>query len=289
MHTIRLFREVNYPGDRGPSRGMYALQRALREANWPWLKIGSVLHPGEIPWVWLYRDAEMAVQLALWGWPFILGPNVLFKNSHLPGCDVNEMVLLDAASCRLQFTESEWYAALIQQHCNRNEAPIILWSYPIDPQPDGPLAAKYDLLIYLKNLGLGREAVLAQECWPNSNTVVYGKYNRDEMIRLARQSRAALYLSSDDRGPLAAAEIALAGCPLVGIERGCPWVATPGLGVRLVHFGAPELWEACEQAVMMNRDLVRATALEHFSTNKTVKIIHDALEPIAMGEQSCGG
>ncbi len=34
-------------------------------------------------------------------------------------------------------------------------APIVLWPYPIDPLPGGPLPPRYDLLIYEKS-GFGR-------------------------------------------------------------------------------------------------------------------------------------
>jgi hypothetical protein len=278
-----MLRAVIHPGNRGPERGQFSLQAALRKEAWSWFKIGGPLLPGEIPWIWSFLDAPIAVQFNQWGWPFIIGPNVFFGRSSNPGKGRFEAEVLDAEYCKLQFTESEWYAALIQQHCNHNEAPIILWSYPIEPQPLGPLPAEYDLLIYLKDMTLGREVLKLQNRWPKSNLVVYGKYNRGEMIDLARKSRAAAYISSDDRGPLAAAEIAITGCPLVGIERGCPWVTTPGLGVQIPHFGEPGLLDACDQAMSMDRESVRGVATERFATSRTIKIIKDALEPIALG------
>ena len=277
-HNIRIIRKETSPGTRGPSRGMCALQNALRKANFPWLWIGGHLECGDIPWVWLYKDAQIALQYNEFGWPFIIGPNVLFSNSYRPGFGKYEKDILDAENCRLMFTESEWYASLIQSHCNHNEAPIVIWSYPIEPQPDGPLPAEFDLLIYLKDMSLGRESIRAAERWPKSHVVVYGTYNRDALIEIARRSRACLYLCNDDRGPLAAAEIALAGCPLIGVERGCPWVLTPGLGVHLLHFG--KLIEAEQEAMAMDRGAVREVALKRFATERTVEIIKNALEPI---------
>jgi hypothetical protein len=283
MPRIRLIREIEYPENYGPPRGMYALQHSLREADFPWLVIGGHPRPDEIPWIWNWLDSHIAVQYAEWDWPFIIGPNIFFHDSHNPGRLKHEAKLLDASSCVMQFTESEWYANLIQQHCDRNEAPIILWSYPIDPQPDGPLPIEYEALVYLKDMSLGREALRAQERWKKSNLVVYGKYDRDAMIEISRRSRFCLYLSSDDRGPLAAAEIALAGCPLVGIERGCPWVMKPGLGVEIAHWGQPGFWESCDTAATLNREEVRLHALEHFATSKTIRAIKDALEPLCAG------
>jgi len=266
---------------------MYALQKALRAQEWPWFKIGGHPKLGDIPWIWLFKDSALALHFNEWGWPFIIGPNVLFANSATPGSGNHETELLDAESCALQFTESNWYSALIQQHCDRNEAPIVLWRYPIEPKPGGPLEAEFDLLVYLKDMTKGREMMRAVERWPRSNVAVYGHYNREEMIEIARRSRCCLYLSSDDRGPLAAAEIALAGCPLVGVERGCPWVSSgDGVGLEVRHFGQPGLFDACAEAMTYNRDGVRDAALRHFDTKLTVETIRKALEPIAMEDGS---
>jgi len=279
--NIRIIRQQNEPGDRGPSRGMYALQKALRERDIPWLKVGGPLKSGDIPWIWLYKDANLAIHFNdYFGWPFILGPNVLFWDSYNPGKKEYERKLLDANSCALMFTESLWYAALIQQNCNHNEAPIKIWPYPIDPQPDGPLAPEFDLLIYLKDMTMGREAIRAQERWPKSNLVTYGRYDRNDLIELARRSRACLYLCNDDRGPLAAAEIALAGCPLVGVERGCPWTTEHMLGVNLPHFSTPVMVRGVEAAMDMDRHVVRKSAQKFFDADGIVDTVVEALEPL---------
>jgi hypothetical protein len=277
---IRLMRSVNEPGDRGPSRGMYALQRALRKENIPWLKIGGALKLSEIPWFWLYRDSTVAAQFSDWGWPFVIGPNVLFKNSGNPGCDSAERSLLDAESCALQFTESVWYASLIKRYCNHNEAPIVLWPYPISPVPGGPLPVKHDVLLYLKDMILGKEVIRAQKRWPKHCAFIYGHYNRDDMILAARQSRFCLYLSTDDRGPLALAEILLAGCPAIGIPTGAPWLSIdPRAGISIPHWG---LLEDAERSIAsFSREAVREWAMDYFSGQRTVGIIKAALEPIA--------
>lgn len=59
---------------------------------------------------------------------------------------------LDAANCRAMFCHSEWYRDLIAKHRgSANQSPIVLWPYPIDPWPGGPLPDEYDLLMYAKN------------------------------------------------------------------------------------------------------------------------------------------
>ena len=278
MPNVRMLRNVHSPDGSGPGNGMWALQRALQQANFPWLKIGGALQSGEIPWAWLYRDVPVVLVFAHYGWPFIIGPNVLFASSANPGKGKYETALLDCDSCVMQFTESEWYAALIHRHCDRNEAPIVLWRYPIDPQPAEPLPVEYDLLIYLKDMKLGREVIRARERWPNSNIVVYGHYQREAMIDLARRSRFAIYLSSDDRGPLALAEIMLSGCPTIGIPYGAPWIENHVSGISIPHWG---LMNEAEQLVQtIDRNAVRAWALDAFSTAKTVEIIRSALEPL---------
>lgn len=280
MRTIRLLRAVNEPGNRGPARGQFALQRALRQVKPEWLEIGGQLQFGEIPWAWSYEDAAIVVKFAEWGFPFCVGPNFLFHSSREPGRMPHEQIVLDAPSCELLFTESDWYAELIQQHCLRNKAPIAIFSYPIDPQPEGPLEAKRDLLIYLKKPDFVPQIRAVQNGpWERSVIITYGCYERDAMILAARHSRACLYLSDDDRGPLALAEIMLAGCPAIGVPRGAPWIVNGVSGIKL------ERWEringAVKRAIRINRQKVRAWALERFATTRSVGIVLAALEAVA--------
>ena len=85
-----------------------------------------------------------------------------------------ERELCNAASCRLQFTESVWYRDWILAHCGpAMRAPIVLWPYPIDPLPGGPLPPCYDLLIYEKS---GFDRALPRRLsrrWPASVRVRY--------------------------------------------------------------------------------------------------------------------
>lgn len=279
MKTIRLIREVHEPTGRGPGNGQAALQKVLRAASIPWLIVGGHLQSGEIPWLWSWQDAGIAAMFAQWQWPFVIGPNMFFHRSDFPGSTRYEADLLDAESCSLVFTESEWYRDLIALNRNHNIAPIAIFSYPIDPQPDGPLPVEYDALIYSKDRKLGKELLLAEKAWPRHKTFVYGAYDREEMIEAARRSRLCIYLSSDDRGPLALAEILLAGCPAIGIERGSPWLINGVSGEIIGNW--TQIPEAAERVLQIDRKTVREWAVDRFATDQQVSKIIEALKPIA--------
>lgn len=159
------------------------------------------------------------------GLPFFQGPNMLFANSNTPRIDQEECALLDSPNCLAMFCHSEWYRDLIAaQRGPNNKSEIVMWPYPIDPMPEGPLPAKYDLLIYAKN---GHRPGLLEhlaELYPNHFQIHYGQYKREELFAAARQSRACAYLADDDHGPLALQEILLAGCPTVGVRTGAPFI-----------------------------------------------------------------
>jgi hypothetical protein len=59
----------------------------------------------------------------------------------------------------------------------------------------------------------------------------YGQYKREQLFEAARRSRACAYLADDDHGPLALQEILLAGCPVVGIRTGAPFIQDGLTGV----------------------------------------------------------
>jgi hypothetical protein len=278
MH-VRLIREVLAPTGRGPGNGMFALQRALRAARPAWLHIGGPLRDGEMPWFWCWEDRAAACACAATQLPFVIGPNMLFANWTTPCATFGERELCNAATCRLQFTESAWYRRWILEHCGpAMRAPIVLWPYPIDPLPGGPLPARYDLLIYEKS---GFDPALPKRLtrrWPAAARVRYGRYRRGELTEVARQSRACLYLSSNDRGPLALAEILLAGCPAVGVAHGAPWIAEGQTGFRVGALDFALLCQALEKAVQLNRQDVRAAAMERFDGGATVQTIIRALD-----------
>jgi glycosyltransferase involved in cell wall biosynthesis len=276
---VRLIREVRAPSGRGPGNGMFALQRALRKVRPEWLHIGGPLADGEMPWFWCWEDRTAACACAAANVPLVIGPNMLFANWAVPCGVPGERELCDAASCRLQFTESAWYRDWIRAHCGpAMRAPIVLWPYPIDPLPGGPLSPCYDLLIYEKSgfdRGLPRQL---RRRWPASVQVRYGRYRRERLIELARQSRACVYLSNSDRGPLALAEILLSGCPAVGVARGAPWIVDGQTGFQVRAFDFAALCAAIEQAMRLNRQAVRAVALERFNTDMIVETILRALD-----------
>jgi hypothetical protein len=278
MRSVRLIRAVSEPGCTGPCNGQYALQKALRAAAPEWLRIGGTLCGGEIPWFWSWEDRDAAAMCALAGQPFVIGPNVLFEHSRYPCRIAAERTICDSASCRLMFTESAWYRDLIEKHRGpRNQAPIVLWPYPIDPKPGGPLPAEYDLLIYAK--GSWRRGLVGwlRRCFPRSRLVVYGRHRREELFDFARRSRCCLYLSHDDRGPLALAEILLAGCPAIGIPTGAPFVEHGRSGVVLGGFEPHACLQAVASCQALKREDVAALAAEQFDTGRIVRIILSAL------------
>ena len=97
-------------------------------------------------------------------------------------------------------------------------------------------------MIYEKS-GVDREIVeRLKRSWSRHARVGYGRYRREQLFALARRSRCCIYLSDDDRGPLALAEILLAGCPAVGISRGAPFVEPGRSGVLLDRLTAKSAW-----------------------------------------------
>jgi hypothetical protein len=282
MTTIRLIREVTEPSGRGPGNGQYALQRALRERAPKWLKIGGKLADDDIPWVWCWLDMQLALRCEQDDRLFIIGPNVLFNDSYWPGRAPGERLLCDARHCALMFTESAWYCDLIEgQRGPNNRAEIVVWPYPIEPRPGGPLSPWYDLLIYAKGqdwCGLTQQLASA---FPNSCQITYGKYQRDDLIKLARRSRCCAYLSEDDRGPLALAEILLCGCPAIGVPTGAPFVEPGENGVLLRRFHPPAIIEAVAACHAIDRRTVSKLATVKFDAGRIVGIILSALRKLA--------
>jgi hypothetical protein len=134
------------------------------------------------------------------------------------------------------------------------------------------------LLIYEKS---GFDEALSDELsrrWPASARVSYRWYRRDRLIAIARRSRACIYLSDCDRGPLALAEILLSGCPTVGVSRGAPWIVDGQTGFHVRDFRSPRLWGAIEQAMRLDRQSVCAAARARFDSGTIVQTILQALE-----------
>ena len=191
------------------------------------------------------------------------------------------------------FCHSEWYRDLIAKYRGpANQSEIILWPYPIDPWPGGPLPDEYDLLIYAKN---GHRPQLLEhlaEVFPRHIQIHYGRYRREELFEAARRSRACAYLADDDHGPLALQEILLAGCPTVGVRTGTAFVRTGQTGVVVDQLppgavcirsdeDAPSLeafLTAITKAQEFDRQNVRSLAVEQFDTNRTLNALTESLE-----------
>jgi hypothetical protein len=278
ISTVRLIREVTLPGGSGPLNGQYALQKALRCRAPKWLKIGGVLRRGEMPWIWCWADCDVAATCAADNRPFIVGPNVLFESSSHPCRVPAERAVCNAASCRLMFTESQWYADLIERYRGpENRAPIVLWPYPIDPSPGGPLPAEHDLLVYAK--GNYRKGLIARlkRNYPRMRLLVYGRFRREELFEAARRSLCCVYLSTDDRGPLALAEILLCGCPVVGVPTGAPFIQPGRTGVLLDRFFPAATLSAVARCRRIDRQAVAKLAAGQFDTARIVDTVIGAL------------
>ncbi len=285
MPSVRLIREVTQPGNSGPWNGQYALQRALRASGPEWLGIGGPLQRAEVPWIWCWEDRGLAALCATVGRPFVVGPNVLFANSREPCKFPAERVVCEAETCRLMFTESTWYKDLIDKHRGtRNTAPIVLWPYPIDPRPGGPLPLRHDLLIYAKSGYSGDLISLLQAQYPRSVVVRYGEYRREHLYALARRSRACAYLSDDDRGPLALAEILLSGCPAIGLSHGAPFIRSGHTGIIVSRFDPQICIESIDVCQQLDRHAVAAAAAHEFDTARIVGVVLSALKRIAVPE-----
>lgn len=280
---IELIGPVLEPGTNGPQNGMYALQKELRkriDAGLDWLSIKPLpVSKGAIPWFWNWQDRRYAMWWDAEGLPFIQGPNMLFINSATPRIDREECALLDSPNCLMMFCHSEWYRDLILANRGpNNKSEIVMWPYPIDPMPEGPLPAEYELLIYAKN---GHRPGLLEhlaELYSNHVQFHYGQFKRADLIEAARRSRACAYLADDDHGPLALQEILLAGCPAVGVRTGVPYLKDHLLGkiVRKLPPGKgfcsssdlshlDRFIKSIAEISFLNRDTIRSIAKSQFN------------------------
>jgi hypothetical protein len=294
---VELIGPMDAPGRDGPTNGMYALQKALRQRiaeGLDWLSIRSLpASQGALPWFWHWDDRRYAMWWAAEGQPFVQGPNMLFTASQSPRIDPEESALLDAANCRAMFCHSPWYRDLIARHRGpANQSRIVLWPYPIDPWPGEPLPDQYDLLIYGKN---GHRPQLLEhlaEVFPRHVQIHYGSYCREHLFEAARRSRACAYLADDDHGPLALQEILLAGCPTVGVRTGAAFVEHGVTGILVDRLPPGQqciasdddaaalatYLDALRRAHSLDRHVVRAHAASTFATVRIVDQVTEALE-----------
>lgn len=298
---VRIRGEMNRPLGSGPSNGMYALQAALKERiardGTDWIEIGGAPGVEDLIWFWNWQDTQELLAWSALGLPYVCGPNVLFELSWQPASTTAERCVCQAGRCRAIFTESRWYERLIRAHLGRRcrEVPIVLWPYPIRPGPGEPVfPPKWDLLIIDKLAPRGLAEALARQ-FSSSTTFNYGSYSRPELFEAARRSRCCAYLSTDDRGPLALAEVMLAGCPAAGIEGGAPWCGLDGLGLLvgtdgLDAAGRPDmaarsrdlsldrLLPALEELLTWDRLAVRAAAEKFWDEDRICDVVIAALD-----------
>jgi hypothetical protein len=290
VRTIRLMREASEAGDRGPANALYALQKLLRSLSPDWLQIGGTLRQGEIAWFWSCYDMALAIQLEGQSVPYVLGPCVFFGERLHPCKEPMERVLLSGRHCVGLITESRVYAELIAENKQwPNSAPVFAIPSPVDPHPDGPKPATRDLLIYRKS---GHDDLLAdamQKRYPSSVVIQYGSYRREDLYEAARTSRACLYLSDDDRGPIALAEILLAGCPSVGIQAVAPWIQLGLTGFPVERLDEASLCLGVEHCLSMSRERVRQAAKQMFDPQDIAAQYLDALQSIRASDARNGG
>ena len=270
MH-VRLMREQPCDGQSGPLHGMFLLQRGLRKHAPSWLHIGGHLRPGEIPWFWHWEDGPDAATFAARGEPVIIGPNILFENSRMPKRISAERAICDGRGPMLLVTESDWYDCLIRRNlCGRTRARVHAWPYPVEMTPYTGKPIEHELLIYVKS-GL-RDVQAALEPlrreFRHVREIHYGHYRRADLIDEAARSRVCFYVSDDDRGPLALAEILSMGCPCVGVSRGAPWIEEGRNGFYCGSLVGSCVVDCLRKAANLEHSAIAQAAREKFDADR---------------------
>ena len=279
--AFRLVRPVTSPTNRGPGNGQFALQKELRRRNLLWLAIGGVLQDTDIPWFWSWEDRAALLACEAIGRPYVAGPNVLFENAKQPCRNATERELCRAVHCRLWLTESVWYARLMRRHfSSRNRAPIAVVPYPIAPMPRGPRAIRHDLLIYAKSGYRGATIARLRRRFRRVKILRYGRYRRAALLEAASTSAACVYLSDDDRGPLALAEILTSGCPTVGLPHGAPFIVDGRNGHFVSNLEADALIAAVERTRLLDRDQIASDARACFAPAPVVDRVIEWLQTV---------
>ena len=263
--AFRLVRPILHPSGRGPGNGQFALQKELRRRELPWLAIGGVLEDGDIPWFWSWEDRTSLLACEAMGRPYVAGPNVLFENAKEPCRNEMERELCRAVHCRLWLTESLWYARLMRRcFASQNRAPITVIPYPLDPLPTGPREIRHDLLIYAKSGYRGATIARLRRRFRRVKVLRYGRYRREALLEAASTSAACVYLSDDDRGPLALAEILASGCPAVGLPHGAPFIVHGQTGHFVPNLEFHTLSDAVQRVHSLDRRQIAEAARIRF-------------------------
>ncbi len=239
------------------------------------------LEPGDIPWhpVW---SAALHERLAE-GRPVVIGPNVIWANSRAPGAGAGEQRLLQHAEqgkVVAAFVLSRWYAELTRR---RIAAPVHLLDFPL-PRTWAAItpalrAESWAPFFYVK--GGAAEAAIAAELarrWPDSTTITYGAFRRDDLIAAARRHACCIYISREDHFPLAAVEIGLVGCPIISDEKSCSGVLHGVTGlvvpVRERSSEAEFVWDA-QAAARLGAEVKAARELDRGTVARITRYRHD--------------
>jgi hypothetical protein len=85
-------------------------------------------------------------------------------------------------------------------------------------------------------------------------------------------------MCDDESGGLATAEILLAGCPVIGIECGAPFVVTGGTGVRVDALKVVPVLDAIRICHSFDRHRIRETALRMFDADRIADAVVATLD-----------
>jgi len=282
--TVRLIYSPPAEGEirRGPAVGMAGLVHYLEKFGLPeWLSIAASACDTAIPWYWNAGQARAAARDATAGRPFIIGPNMLWVNRVRPNATRHERTIARAPTCRLIFCHTPEYADCIRRGLGQhNAAEICPVPYPVWPEPpDLGTLPFFPLLIYYKSGPYDDLVTALRDRWPRAVVLRYGTHSRNTLLTLARQSRAAVYLSADDHGPLALAEILLSGCPVIGHRSTAPWIEPDQTGLYIDDLAdAAAVVSAVEDLHEWDLNPIRDRARELFDPRLIVETVLAALD-----------
>ncbi|MFQ3651956.1 MAG: hypothetical protein SNJ75_16660, partial [Gemmataceae bacterium] len=106
---------------------------------------------------------------------------------------------------------------------------------------------------------------------------------REQLFEAARRSRACAYLADDDHGPLALQEILLAGCPVVGVRTGAPFIqdGVTGVFVDRLPPGAKCVKNDADEAALV-AFVERLQSLQNWDRQQVRESAASAFHPVAI-------